>query len=105
MNRKHVALSVSVLVVLLFLVNLLVGGGPTAMVNTARAQREFADVSAAHMKVLRYECDNGVFGFGGHGVVDFGPDAKNPSRVLRVTLSKSVNLLGWHVDNAVWHIP
>src|SRR2546423_1348389 len=105
MNRKLAARAVLVLVFLLPLVNMLAGGGPTAMVDAARSQREFADVSAKGMKILRYECNDGVLGFGGHGLVDFAPDDERPSRVLRVTLSKRANLLGWRVDNAFWHVP
>src|SRR4051794_17902714 len=105
MKWNRILRVLALLIGLLLGANLLVGGGPAAMVDTARSRCVNKGFPAQNMKVLRYDCNDGRFGFGGHGRVEFGPDATDPSRVLRVELRKRMNLFGWEAETVVWHRP
>jgi len=104
MNRKGLLSALPILIGLLLVVNLLVGGGSTAMVDDARSKCVKDGLPAENMNLIRYECDEGRFGFGGRGLVEFGPEGTDPLEILRVELSKRMNLLGWQADSVIWHV-
>lgn len=103
MKRQQIWRIFGILLCILLLGNLLAGRGHERLVDTARAQCLADGYPIEDMKLLGFQFDDGRFGFGGHGTVDFGPDPADPSRRLRVELSKRVNVLGWKVDSITWH--
>jgi len=103
MKRQHIWRIVAILLCILLLVNLLAGRGHERLVDAARARCLAEGYPVQDMKLLGFQFDDGRFGFGGHGTVDFGPDPSDSSRILRVELRKRINVLGWKVDSIAWH--
>jgi hypothetical protein len=97
---------IGLLVVVFLVANFLVGAGSsTTVVDVARSRCVKDGFPAEKMLVYSYTINNGMFGFGGTATVEFsadggfGPDGKRkmePS-MLRVELSRRMNLLAWEV--------
>jgi hypothetical protein len=110
MKSRHVVwavLSLLGLVIVGFLVaNFFVGSGSTKTVEDVARSKCVKDGFPAEKMLLRsLETNNGMFGFGGTATVEFvsdgsfGPDGKPKMEplVLRVALSRRMNLTGWEV--------
>ncbi len=94
------------LVVVFLVANFLVGSGSSAtVVDVARSECVKDGFPAEKMLVRGSTIDNGMFGFGGTATVEFGADGsfdpdgrrKTEPLVLRVKLSRRMNLSGWEV--------
>jgi hypothetical protein len=90
----------------LLLANFLVGSGSSAaVVEAARARCVQGGFPAKKMLCTSSYVDNGAFGFGGTATVEFaadgrfGPDGERAAGplVLRVALSRRMNLMAWEV--------
>jgi hypothetical protein len=108
MNLKRMLQVVAFLIglsVAVFLVaNQVVGSGSTeTLVNVARSKCVKDGFPAQNMALLRYEADNGMFGFGGHATVEFHSVGMDPARPkpLRVELRRPMNLLEWEAISVV----
>jgi hypothetical protein len=110
MKPRHVlwaVLSLLALVVVGFLLaNFFVGPGSSKTVeDVARSKCVKGGFPAEKMLVSSSEINNGMFGFGGTAAVvfnadgSFGPDGKRKMEplVLRVQLSRRMNLSDWEV--------
>jgi hypothetical protein len=112
MKRKRVLLTmsslISLLVVVFLVANFRVGSGSSAtMVDVARSQCSKDGFPAESIIVADVYWDNGMFGFGGRGTVEFdrvglGPWEPGQPKVLRVELCRRMNLMGWEIVS-VWH--
>jgi hypothetical protein len=98
---------VGLLVVVFLLVNFFAGpGSSTTVVDVARSRCVKDGFPADKMSVHSFTIDNGMFGFGGAATVEFTADGsfgrdgrrKRAPLVLRVELSRRMNLLAWEVD-------
>jgi hypothetical protein len=94
------------LVVAFLVANFLVGSSAsTTAVDVARSKCVRDGFPAEKMLVNGFTIKNGMFGFGGTATVEFGadgsfgPDGKRKMEpmVLRVELSRRMNLLAWEV--------
>jgi hypothetical protein len=94
------------LVVVFLIANFLAGpGSSTTVVDVARSECVKDGFPADKMSVRGFTIDNGMFGFGGAATVEFTADGsfgrdgkrKRAPLVLRVELSRRMNLLAWEV--------
>jgi hypothetical protein len=99
---------IGLLVVVFLLANILVGSrSSTTAVEVARSKCSKDGFPAEKMLLNGYTINDGIFGFGGTATVEFGgdgslgPDGKRKMAplVLRVQLTKRMDLLGWEVVN------
>jgi hypothetical protein len=107
--KRYLRAAASLIVLLLavfLLANAWVGSGSTAaLVQVARSKCVEDGLPAQEMRINEVTSDSGLFGFGGHGTVEFGadgtfgPDGKRRMEplVIRVELRRRMNLLEWEV--------
>jgi hypothetical protein len=97
---------IGLLVVVFLVASFLVGSGSTTTVmDVARSRCVKDGFPAEKMLINNCTTNNGMFGFGGTATVEFGADGsfgsdgrrKMEPLVLRVKLSRRMNLSGWEV--------
>jgi hypothetical protein len=107
------AILVGLFLVGIFLAKILTGGvSTTTLVEIARSQCVKDGFPAGDMMVSEVTIDNGLFGFDGHGTVEFRSDTsfgrdgkpRMAPLVLRVELRRRMNSLSWEVTH-VSHEP